>query len=62
MSVPTFIKQRSFQEHLEHFVGDCQHILIAKREDGDLERRDAALRVILALGPEVETVKDFSQG
>lgn len=48
MNVPANIRARSLQERIERFVGDCQRILIAKRHEDDLERREVALRIILA--------------
>jgi len=48
VNVPANIRTRSLQERIERFVGDCQRILIAKRHEDDLERREVALRIILA--------------
>ena len=58
----SLVPVRPFEERLKHFVWDCQRIIGAKRQQDDLERREAALRVVLALGPEVDIEEDFSQG
>jgi hypothetical protein len=59
VNVPANIKAKPFDERLKDFVGDCQRILIAKREEDDIERREVALRIVLALGPELGA--DFSR-
>lgn len=57
----SLVPMRSFEERIKRFVGDCQRIIIAKRAQDDLERREAALRIILTLGPEIEPESGFSQ-
>lgn len=53
---------KTFEEKLASFVKDCQRIIKEKRKQDDLARREAALRVVLALGPEIdpEPELDFS--